>query len=208
MIKKRAEQDAFDFALKNAGFPFIETRDGNAPSDEDEKFPHITLQNRQAIKMIGAARDRQRRLGEDFEIDKLVCEDCGGNDVVLAPPETCWKWECRYCGRVKIGRQQAELTRQIMCASAPSATEILTNFDRLKAAPRAVPASKAAAQMDDSTRDVKIFDERQMYDALSILPAVTADGEGRNRVKTTIERLTRSGETRPLALPSPAWRAK
>lgn len=208
MSKKRAEEDARDLALKNAGFPFIETRDGNAPSEEDEKFPRITLQNRQAIKMIGAARDRQRRLGEDFEIDKLVCEDCGGNDVVLAAPETRWKWSCLNCGKVQIGRQQAELTRQIMCASAPAAAEILTSFDRLKAAPRAVPVSKAVAPTDNSTRDIKVFEHQQLVDALTILPTMTADGEGRNRVKTTIERLSNSGETRPLVLPGPAWRAE
>ena len=208
MTKKLAEQDALDLALKNAGFPFVETRDGNAPSDEDERHPQIALRNPQAIKMIGAARDRQFRLSQDFELDKLKCEGCGGNDVVLAPPETRWKWVCRDCGTVQIGRQQAELTRQIMCASAPSAAEILTNFDKSKAAARAVPVSKAAAPADVNSREVKVFDERQMYEALSILPTMTADGEGRNRVKTTIERLSNSGETRPLALPGPAWRAQ
>jgi ATP-dependent Lon protease len=208
MTKKRAEQDARDLALKNAGFPFIETRDGNAPSDEDEQYPPITLQNRQATRMIGAARDRQHGLGEDFELDKLKCEDCGGSDVVLAAPETRWKWECRNCGRVQIGRQQAELTRQIMCASAPSAAEILKDFDRQKSAVKGYSPSKAGAPAVISSRDVKVFDEQQLIDALTILPTMTADGEGKNRVKTTIERLSNSGEMRPLALPGPAWLAQ
>jgi ATP-dependent Lon protease len=207
MTKKRAEQDARDLALKNAGFPFIETQDGTAPSEEDEEFPRITLQNRQAIKMIGAARDRLRQ-GEDFELDKLVCEDCGGNDIVLAAPETRWKWACRHCGTVQMGRQQAELTRQIMCTSAPSAAEILKNFDRQKSAVKAYPASIAGASSQADTRDVKVFDHPQLYEALSILPTMTADVEGKNRVKTTIERLSNSGEMRPLTLPGPAWRVQ
>ena len=54
-------------------------------------------------------------------------------------------------------------------------------------------------------RDIKVFDHKQLIEAAKQKATLTSDSGDRSRFGSTIDQLIKTEETRPLALPEPAW---
>ena len=114
-----------------------------------------------------------------------ICKSCFCKDAQRVVKKGGWHWACEKCGN-RLNDDEAEMI----------ASQLKSKKARATLAP------------PDLHRTIKVFDYDQLMKIVENKDSLTGDAGDKRRIELTLAQLLQLEETRPLALPAPAYEAE
>ncbi|GEM_PF-1479621 len=153
---------------------------------ESVEEPDITLEF--LTIRLPFARQRAQETGDTLLFDAMTCAGCNCKVFMRVRAANYWQFGCEMCGTLVPRR---------------TANDALKQAAELAAA--AVPNPRPEAQKSNW---IKVFGLDDSVDEHTRATLSSSDEHAQARLRATAQRLAQSGANRPLALPSPSWRAE
>lgn len=159
---------------------------GPPPTPESIEEPDITLEF--LTIRLPFARQRAQETGDTLLFDAMTCAGCNCKVFMRVRAANYWQFGCEMCGTLVPRRTVNDALKQ--------AAEL---------AAAAVPNPRSETQKSNW---IKVFGLDDSVDEHTRATLSSSDEHAQARLKATAQRLAKSGAIRPLALPSPSWRAE
>lgn len=157
---------------------------------ESVEEPDITLEF--LTIRLPFARQRANEIGEALLFEKLVCQACAGAVFMRVRAVGYWQFACEQCGTL-LPRQEVTKALGQVAELAAAATQTRPNH---------------APVGPEQCERVKIFRFDDLADAQTLAMLTLSDEHAQSRLRATLQRLTKSGTMRPLAVPSDKWQSR
>lgn len=104
-------------------YPVIDPDNRPAPGERGDSA-EARARKARAERMIKGALRRGHSQKMKLALNRLRCEECDSHAIYLVEPLDLWCWECKECGAVQRGAQQAQAAREILESAAPSMFDV------------------------------------------------------------------------------------
>ena len=105
-------------------YPIIDPDNRPAPGERGDS-PKAKARSAVADRLLKQALRRGHLHKIPLALNVMRCEACNASGLLLVEPLDLWCWECKECGAVQRGAQQAQASQEILESAAPSMSDVL-----------------------------------------------------------------------------------
>ena len=116
--------DAAEHVTEAVTYPIIDPDNRPTPGEHGDS-PEAKARSAVADKLLKQALRRGHLHKMTLALNVMRCEKCDAGGLLLVEPLDLWCWECKECGAVQRGAQQAQASQEILESAAPSMSDVL-----------------------------------------------------------------------------------